>query len=210
MWDRVYTEDQAARGAGRYTTTCAGCHGTGLEGYDAKALTGDVFWQGFTQTTVDYLFTYVSENMPQGEKGSLSTAAYLDLTAFILSRNDFPAGTQELTVESAVGIQIIEESGPGELPSATLARVVGCLARDNGSSWLLTSATAPERIQKAAVGDRDASRSLGTRAYPLMFVLTSLEPYVGHRLSVSGLLVGEDGVDGINVTVAESLTESCQ
>jgi hypothetical protein len=42
-----------------------------------------------------------------------------------------------------------------------------------------------------------------------MFVLTPLEAYLGHRVRVRGLLMGEGGVDGINVSTVESLTESC-
>jgi hypothetical protein len=43
-----------------------------------------------------------------------------------------------------------------------------------------------------------------------MYVLTSLQRFVGHRMSVRGLLIGDGGRDGINVSVTESLAESCQ
>jgi hypothetical protein len=43
-----------------------------------------------------------------------------------------------------------------------------------------------------------------------MFVLTSLQPFIGHRLSVRGLLMGDGGRDGINVSVTQSLAASCQ
>jgi hypothetical protein len=32
---------------------------------------------------------------------------------------------------------------------------------------------------------------------------------VGHRLSVTGLLLGEGGVDGINVSTITSVAEAC-
>ena len=34
----------------------------------------------------------------------------------------------------------------------------------------------------------------------LKFVLTRLDPFVGQRMSVSGMLIGAGGADGINVT----------
>jgi mono/diheme cytochrome c family protein len=210
VWDGVYTEQQAARAAGTFSTNCARCHGAeGGGGEDGRSLTGDAFWQSYRESTVDHLFTYVRENMPNGAGGSLSTSAYLDLVAFILNRNGFPAGAEELTEQSTIGVQIIAETGPGELPATTLARVVGCLARDD-STWVLTNATPPERVEAPGVGDTDATRELGTRTYPLMFVLTSLQRYVGHRMSASGLLLGEGGADGLNVMAVQSVAESCQ
>jgi len=131
------------------------------------------------------------------------------LIAYILSRNDLPSGPNELTKESAVGVQIIAKSGPGELPNGTLVRIVGCLAGKEGNAWILNSATAPERPNPAADAN-DAARPLGTRSYQLKFVLTSLDRYVGHRLRVRGLLIGEGGRDGINVLETDSLAESCK
>lgn len=210
VWDGVYTDAQAARGATSFEANCVRCHGADLGGSDdGKALAGEDFWEGFQQKTVDRLFTYVRDNMPNGAGGTLSTSTYLDLVAFILSRNDLPAGGQELTEDSSVGVRIIPENGPGELPNSTLARVVGCLARGDDRDWLLTTATAPERIEQVGAGEADASRPLGVRTYRLMFVLTSLDRYVGHRMSVSGLLMGDGGADGINVSIVESVADSC-
>ena len=71
--------------------------------------------------------------------------------ALILKSNGFPAGTTELAPETVADVQIIPKEGPGELPANTLVRVVGCLSK-SGSDWVLTSATAPERIERAGVG----------------------------------------------------------
>ena len=40
--------------------------------------------------------------MPQGEGGSLSDGQYLDVTAYLLERNGYAAGNQELTSDVAV------------------------------------------------------------------------------------------------------------
>jgi len=210
VWDGVYTEQQASRGALSFGTNCARCHGgTTTDGEDARSLAGERFWKSFRESTVDHLLDYVTRNMPNGAGGTLSASEYADLVAFILSRNTIPPGTSELTKEAAVGVQIIAKSGPGELPDGTLVRVVGCVAAREGGGWILNSATAPERISSIA-GTEDKTRPLGTRSYRLMYVLTPLQRFVGHRMSVRGLLIGEGGRDGINVSVTESLAESCQ
>jgi hypothetical protein len=74
---------------------------------------------------------------------------------------------------------------------------------------LVTRATAPDRIEKSGVGAADATRPLGDRSITLKFVLTRLDAFVGQRLSVSGILLGAGGADGINVTTVNRLTESC-
>src|SRR5262249_55220438 len=98
--------------------------------------------------------------------------------------------------------------GPGELPANTLVRVVGCLAR-SGNDWVLTSSTAPQRVERAGIGPEDATRPLGTGTMPLKFVLSRLDSFTGQRMSVSGLLIGAGGSDGINVTTVNRVAETC-
>jgi hypothetical protein len=43
-----------------------------------------------------------------------------------------------------------------------------------------------------------------------MFVLTSLDKFVGHRMSVRASLMGEGGTQGLNVTTIESVNATCQ
>jgi mono/diheme cytochrome c family protein len=208
VWDGVYTQQQAARGAGSFTTHCSRCHSAEPNDEGRRNLSGKAFWQSFRESTVDRLLDYVSRNMPNGARGSLEASTYADLVAFILSRNDLPSGAAELTKESANGVQIIAKDGPGELPGGTLVHVIGCLARKEGGGWILNSATAPER-PGAEPGTDDAVRPLGTRSYSLMFVITPLDPYAGNRLRVRGLLMGDGGRDGINVSTTQSLSKTC-
>lgn len=211
VWDGVYTEEQAARGAISFAASCVRCHSSDPNaGEGGKPLAGEAFWRSFRESTVDHLLDYVSQNMPNGAGATLSANTYADLVAFILSRNGLPSGSAELTREKAAGVRIIAKDGPGEIPGGTLARVVGCVSRKEGGGWILTRATAPERIQNSDPGADDTVRPLGERSYALMFLLTSLEPYLGHRMRVRGLLIGDGGRDGINVSVTESLSESCQ
>ena len=211
VWDGVYTEQQAARGAITFSDSCARCHSSEPNGgEEGKRLAGDHFWQSFRESTVDTLLDFVSRNMPNGAGGTLSANAYADTVAFILSRNGLPAGSAELTRDTAAGVQIIAKTGPGELPNGTLVRVVGCVARKEGGGWILNRATAPARSQNPDAGADDAARPLGDRSYALMYLITPLDRNVGHRMSVRGLLMGDGGRDGINVSGTQSLSESCK
>jgi len=209
VWDGVYTDAQAERARATYDGVCTNCH-TLTPGGNTRggALSGDKFWTAFTQKSVGDLLTFVKTNMPNGNGGSLSAGSYNDLVALILKSNGFPTGTAEVTPESVADVQIIPRDGPGELPANVLARVVGCLKKD-GSDWVLTSATAPERIDRVGAGPADATRALGTRSMTLKFVLTRLDAFVGQRMSASGMLIGAGGTDGMNVTSVSRVAESC-
>jgi len=208
VWDGIYTDAQAERGQLAFNQSCSNCHTVDASG-NRRPVTGDKFWEAWTQKTADALLTWVSTNMPNGNGGSLPAPTYRDLVAFILKSNGFPAGTTDLAAESIVGVEIIPKDGPGELPGNTLVRVVGCLAK-NGNDWVLTTATTPERIDKTGVGPEDATRALGDRTLTLKFVLTRLDSYMGQRMSVSGILIGPGGRDGINVTTVNRVAEGCR
>jgi hypothetical protein len=107
-------------------------------------------------------------------------------------------------------VQIVPKDGRTELTANTLARVVGCLTR-SGADWVVTSATTPERAERVAVGGEDAlaTRPLGSRTMPLKFVLTKLDALAGSRVAVSGLLIGADGADGINVMTVNRVAQKC-
>ncbi len=207
VWDGVYTDAQAERASATFSSTCSRCHTLGADGN--RPLSGDKFWEGYTQKTVADLLAFVSKNMPNGQGGTLPAASYNDLVALILKSNGFPAGTTEVSPETGAGVQIIPKDGPGELPANTLVRIVGCLAPKSGSDWTLTSATDPERTEKTAVVAEDATRALGTRTTALKFVLGRLDQHVGKRMSVTGLLLGKGGADGLNVSTINRVGETC-
>jgi hypothetical protein len=74
---------------------------------------------------------------------------------------------------------------------------------------VVASATTPERAERAAAGQEDATRPLGSRTITLKFVVTKLDALAGSRVAVSGLLIGEGGVDGINVTTVNRVAPKC-
>ncbi len=213
VWEGVFTAEQAERGRPQYSANCAECHGTALQGGEGAGLVGDAFWQKWTAQTVGDFVTYISKNMPFSEDGSkagtLSPGTYAEIAAHILNSNGFPTGTRELTAASGAGVRIIPKDGPGELPASTLAHVVGCLApRGADGTWKITQASPPERISSSGAPPNKAV-GLGNREFALKFVLRSLTSLVGHKLSVTGLLLGVGGVDGLNVSSIDSIADSC-
>jgi quinoprotein glucose dehydrogenase len=212
VWDGIYSEAQAQRGRGFYAEHCASCHGANLEGAEHRALKGDRFWATWQDTTVDRLLNHVSTSMPHSEDGSLrgtlGSRVYADIVAHILNANQFPPGSSELTEASVGGVRIVRKDSSAELPAGSLAHVVGCLERGTGRNWRLVKGSRPVRVMDGQSIDRDAP--LGDREYALMFVLTPLDKFVGHRMSVRASLMGEGGSQGLNVTTVESVSAVCQ
>jgi quinoprotein glucose dehydrogenase len=210
VWDGVFSDGQAARGRGFFIEHCAMCHGADLRGGEAKALVERQFWTDWQETTVDYLFSQISKNMPFSEDGSLAgtlgESSYLAIVAHILNSNGFPAGERELTAASSRGVRIVTKDGTAELPAGALAHVVGCLARAD-KEWQLNRATRPARVLSG--GAVETGKPLGDRTIMLRFVLTSLQKYEGYRMSATGRLIGDGGADGLNVTSVTPVSQTC-
>jgi S-disulfanyl-L-cysteine oxidoreductase SoxD len=206
LWDGLYTDDQAARGNAVFSATCANCHT--LDSQGGRPLSGKTFWDSYTQKTVGDLFTFIQKNMPNGNGGSLSEKTYADLVALVLKSNGIPAGTTELVPAAVAAVPIVPKDGPAELPAGALVRVVGCLAK-TGSDFVLTSATAPQRIDKTGPGADDATRPLGEKSIALKFLLTKLDADIGKRVSATGLLIGVGGTGGLNVSTVNKVADSC-
>lgn len=206
VWDGAFTDAQAARAMGTFSANCADCHTLGGTG-DGQ-LVGTQFWEGYSQKTVGDLLTFVRTNMPTGAEGSLGPSVYADLVALILKSNGLPAGSMELGPSTTGHLKIVPKDGSSTLPANSLARVVGCLTK-SGSGWVLTNATAPERIDTAGVGKDDATRPLGSATIALKFVLSRLDSFAGQRMSASGILIGAGGVDGLNVSSVNQVAQAC-
>src|SRR4249920_3323096 len=68
VWDGVYTEEQAKRGAVLFNAECASCHGsTGEGGEMAPALAGPSFTANYDGLTVGDLFDRSKTTMPVGK-----------------------------------------------------------------------------------------------------------------------------------------------
>lgn len=211
VWDGTFTAAQAERGRSQYATSCARCHGGNLEGGMGRSLVGTSFWNKWREQSVGDLLDYVSKNMPMGQTSTvtLSPPVYADIVAYLLRSNELPAGQIELSATSGTDARIVpQDGGTGELPSSTLARVVGCLGPQEGDrTWRLTRASKPERVK--SIEAIPASTDGGDRQYVLKFVLQPLGPLVGQRIGVVGILLGDGGVEGINVSTVAAVGGTC-
>jgi mono/diheme cytochrome c family protein len=97
VWDGVYSEEQAKRGAETYAQKCGMCHGDGLGGVEAAPpLTGPGFYGNWEGETLNALFERIRMTMPLDNPGSLSRAQNADVIAHMLKVGGYPAGTTEL------------------------------------------------------------------------------------------------------------------
>ena len=137
---------QAERGAAAYTEHCSRCHRDNLRGNpEALGLTGTRFVEAWREDTLFSLFDHMATRMPREPLTTLPTPVYLDILAFILQFNGYPAGEQELTVEQLKAVRFVDKVGPQPLPNLALVRVVGCLTPGEKASWTLSAATEPVR-----------------------------------------------------------------
>src|SRR6185503_11865863 len=79
LWDGIYTDEQASRGAAVFNATCSNCHS--LDSQGNRPLSGKKFLDSYTLKTVGDLFTFIQKNMPNGRGGTLSASTTADLVA---------------------------------------------------------------------------------------------------------------------------------
>jgi mono/diheme cytochrome c family protein len=114
VWDGVFTAEQAERGSAFYVKECASCHGEGLMGQDqSPGLIGPDFLATWNGQAVGDLFEQTRKSMPKDNANAFSRQEYLDVVAFMLRANGFPAGKVELPRATADLTQLrIEQFRP--------------------------------------------------------------------------------------------------
>ena len=111
VWDSVYSDQQAARGAALSKAACASCHGDKLQGKgQTPALVGSDFTMDWNGMTVGDLFEKMQTSMPADKPGQLSREQNAALLAFLLSANKFPAGAADLPTDGERLRQILFEA----------------------------------------------------------------------------------------------------
>jgi cytochrome c len=107
VWDGVYTASQAERGRSSYLQSCVSCHRDDLRGDNtAPSLVGESFLFLWGDMSVGELSARIQKIMPPDRPGSLTPQTYVDIIAFILQKNAFPAGSAELGITSEALQQI--------------------------------------------------------------------------------------------------------
>ena len=208
VWDGIYTEAQAARGESRYRTSCSGCH-------DEGPRRGEAFMRDWSGTDLSGLFVRMKTSMPPGAPGSLSDADYVDIAAYMLRVNDFPAGRDELTSANIATVRVEGRNGPEPVPNFALVRVVGCLGAGPGTDWTVTNGSEPARTRNPAASSGEelkesAGTALGSGTFRLMNVYPRPEAYTGQKVEAKGFLIRDPNGDRINATAVQSLAPRCE
>ncbi|MBM3820224.1 MAG: cytochrome c [Acidimicrobiia bacterium] len=218
VWDGVYTAAQAARGKERFATTCSRCHNNELTGSErGPALKGDDFLGRWKDESLGALFTLIRDTMPRDGAGVLADDVKVDVLAFLLEANRFPAGPTELTLDPRALEAIAITSQPGAragLSNFALVQVVGCLAQGPGGAWLLQRATDPvatrDEEPTAAQAADAGRRELGGRQVHLLSA-SGFTPAAtqGQKMDARGLLYRDGGETLLNLTSLRAVSPTC-
>jgi len=105
----AFTADQAERGKAGFEGVCQRCHGAALNGSEGNgpALKGGTFLAHWDKDTLGSLWVKIRDTMPLGVPGTLTDEVKLQILAYILQQNGFPAGKIELPMD----VNTLEEIG---------------------------------------------------------------------------------------------------
>jgi cytochrome c553 len=219
VWDGIFTAAQADRGqTAAAQGRCTGCHGTELGGTDrAPGLKGPAFLANWEDGSVNRLFAKIRDTMPPSNTDQLAAATKLDVVAFILRENGFPAGSVELPSggDALDTIQIVKKAvDAGGAPNFALVQVVGCLSGDASNGWTLTNAAEPvvtrDEVASATALRNAESKGLGNRTLHLVSVGSlKMDAMKGHKIDARGLLYRESAYADLNVTSLQTLAPTC-
>jgi mono/diheme cytochrome c family protein len=219
--DRVYTSAQARRGQEQFEQHCAACHRQDLGGLAGPALKGQRFLDQWREFPLEVLINDMRSQMPQRNPGTLPVNAYVDIAAYLLEVNGLPAGSEELTQAVAANVLFVAPGGPQPLPTSSPALIAGCLTRETGTGWFLTSASDPVRTlnpYEFTDGDLRAARELRSGAG--LFRLQNLDALpgsteaadrlAGQRVAAKGIFVRGEKGSRLNVAALTGLGGPCE
>ncbi len=219
--DGVYTAAQAARGQVAYDRSCSGCHGPNLDGGgQARPLHTMLFLDVWREDYLLSLFQYMRTRMPPGKlEGTLPERDYIDILAYVLQVNQFPAGNQELTRQALDTTLLVGPDGPQPLPPSATVRAAGCFTHPDADTWSLTRATSAARVRDASDTDDkelklSAEAPLGARSFRLSnlddgHTEAELTALIGQKVQAKGVLNGEGDTARIYVLSLRSVGPTC-
>src|SRR2546426_5817548 len=207
VWTGVYTDAQAMRGKVLFETHCSECH-------EAGPPSGDRFMRAWSGTDLIGLFNKMKSSMPADAPSSLDDDIYLDIVAYMLQVNAFPAGNNELGIDMLKNIRVEQRGGQDQVPNFAMIQVVGCLAQVPDKAWMLTNASEPARTKDPEPSKDDELKNsekiaLGSQNFRLMDVYPAPDSHKGHKVEAKGLLIRDPKGDRINVTSVQSLAAAC-
>lgn len=200
-----------------FWAACAACHAADLNGGNGPALKGETFVNHWMEGSLDRLFDRVRSMPPGG--ANLGSAESVDVLAYLLYVNDFPAGARELKAEAVRDIQIQGKNGPAPVPNFALVEVVGCLAPGSNGAWMLLNGSEPVRTRSPMQSTEleiaaAKAKPLGKQTFELMDVAyfsNAFHPdsHAGNKVNAKGFLIRSATNAKINVTWVEELAGDC-
>jgi mono/diheme cytochrome c family protein len=213
IWKGVYTAAQAERGRLVFENHCSECHHADLSGGEGPALIGASFMVKWEMQSVERLFHKIRDTMPEVGSSDVTEAQKVDVVAYILQQNGFPAGTAELADAKGTmaSFQMVPRSGTAPPRTGALVQVVGCLQK-SGSQWTLTNSTDPQVTTRDPVSQADkdalAAAPAGTQTAELISVYPTAD-LIGNTVLVKGLFISRPAGFRINVTSMERVRLKC-
>src|SRR5688572_18380738 len=201
IWQGVYSAAQAERGKTVFMTACIRCHGADLAGTTAPSLKGDRFMNAWGGESLSRLFEKIRDTMPPNFGTILDNGAKLDIVAFILQTNGYPA---------LAGIQILRQGEQAKVQNFSLVQAVGCLARGGNDQWMLRNSSNPVATTENAPGAGALTAAASTPLGSGTFVLLSAAPFnpsgsEGQKVEARGLIYQEPGDSLLTVTSLKSV-----
>ncbi len=121
--DGVYTKEQSQRGQVIYFTSCVRCHKAEMTGSQiVPPIIGEPFLARWRRKTAGDLFEWVRTSMPPFDTERLGRQESADVLAYVLSRNEFPAGDVELAADFGALRMIRVAPDPDETDSGPTPR----------------------------------------------------------------------------------------
>jgi mono/diheme cytochrome c family protein len=219
--DGVFTPAQARRGQEQFERHCATCHRQDLLGIAGPALKGDRFLDQWREFPLEVLLKDMQTQMPLRDPGGLPASSYVDIAAYILEANGLPAGSAELTQDVAASVMLVAPGGPRPLPTSSPALIAGCMTKETGAGWFITSASEPART----LNPYEFTASELTTARQVqhgggLFRLQNLDGLpgsteaadrlVGQRVVAKGILVRAEKGNRLNVAALSPLGGTCE
>ena len=217
-WDGVFSESQAARGKENFLTgRCGGCHKLDLTGDRGPALKGDDFLAHWENGSVVTLFDKIRETMPPNAPNETTDDAKVDIVAYLLQQNGYPAGKSELRADAdSLGIiDLVRKGQASTIPNFSLVQVVGCLTQGPNNAWMLTRTSEPSLTRDAEPSAAAVRTAQGTALGSQTFQLVSVVPFKpeghkGQKVEARGLLYRDQNDARLNLTSLQPVNSACQ
>jgi len=142
----AFTADQADRGKAGFEGVCQRCHGATLNGSEGNGppLKGSAFLAHWDKDTLGSLWVKIRDTMPLGTPGTLTDEVKLQILAYVLRQNGFPAGKTDLPMDvnalDEIGIQQrgvwdgVFTTAQADRGKQSAARCQGCHGADLGGT----------------------------------------------------------------------------